>query len=94
MPAAAATKRLIEIPADVWAALRLKPGAPVQWEVRGGEAVMRPAVHRAPAVDEVFGMLAKHVKPSGRKSPAPADMRAAAKQAAAKRFLRSAKDDA
>ena len=93
MPTATA-KRLVEIPADVWTALGLKPGAPLQWEVRGAEAIMRPAGHRAPAVDQVFGMLAKHVKRGGRKPVAVADLRAAAKQAAASRFARSVKDDA
>ena len=88
MSTVSATKRLVEIPADVWAALRLKPGAPLQWELRGGEAVMRPAGKRAPAVDEVFGMLGKHVKRSGHKAVTPAAMRAAAKQAAARRASR------
>ncbi len=89
MPSSAAAKRLIEVPADVWAALRLKPGAPVQWEVRGSEAVMRPAPNRVASVDEVFGMLAKHVKRAGRKPASPAEMRAAARQAAATRFVRA-----
>ena len=93
MPAAAATKRLVEIPAEVWSALRLKPGAPLLWEVRGSEAVMRAAANRTPAVDEVFGMLARHVKRSGRKAVTTGDMRAAAKRAAARRFERAIKED-
>lgn len=68
--------------------------APVQPEVRGSEAVMRPAAIRPAAVDEVFGMLRKHVKQAGAKVPSDTQMRAAAKQAAAKRFLRSAKGEA
>ena len=95
MPTAAA-KRLVEIPANVWTALRLKPGVSLQWEVRGTEAVMRPAANRAPSVDEVFGMLAQHVKHSGarngRKAVTAAEMRTAAKQDAARRFVRSVKD--
>ena len=77
MPSTAA-KRLIEIPADVWAALRLKPGTPVRWEVRGDEAVVRAGKHdkkRPAAVAEVAGMLAPKLK--GRRI----DWRAAEKSA-------------
>ena len=87
-----ATKRLIEVPADVWAALRLTPGAPVRWEVRGDEAVVRPAANRPLGVDDVFGMLGKHIKRKTKKPPTTSQMRAAAKKAAATRFLRSSKD--
>ncbi len=68
MPTSAAAKRLIEVPADVWTALRLKPGAPVRWEVRGDEAVVRAGKggpKRRTTVAEVAGMLAPKLK--GRK---------------------------
>ena len=68
MPASSTAKRLIEVPADVWTALRLKPGAPVRWEVRGNEAVMRAgkgSPKRRTTVADVAGMLAPKLK--GRK---------------------------
>ena len=80
MPASAAAKRLIEIPADVWTALRLKPGAPVQWEVRGDEAVMRAekrGARHSTTIAEVAGMLAPKLK--GKR----VDWRAAGKSALA-----------
>lgn len=92
MPTSATTKRLIEVPAKVWTALRLKPGTPVHWEVRGEEAVVRAAGNPPLGVDDVVGMLGKHVKRQGKRPPTASQMRAAAKKAAAARFLRSTKD--
>ncbi len=80
MSASTAAKRLIEVPAEVWAALRLKPGAHVRWEVRGDEAVMRAGEHRPKrraTVAGVAGMLAPKLK--GKK----VDWDAAAKSALA-----------
>lgn len=80
MPTSATTRRLIEVSADVWTALRLKPGAPVRWEVRGDEAVMRVGKggpKRRTTVADVAGMLAPKLK--GRK----VDWDAAAKSALA-----------
>ena len=65
--AAASARRLIEVPADVWAALRLKPGSQVRWEVRGDEVVIRSGKSdpkRRATVAEVAGMLAPKLKNS------------------------------
>ncbi len=57
------SKSLVEVPDAVWAALRLKPGARVKWEVRGSEAVMRAAGKSdASTVDNAAGMLAPKLK--------------------------------
>ena len=71
MSSTASAKKFTVVPPEIWAALRLKPGAPVRWEVRGDEAVMRPA--GTPSVDEVFGMLRNHVKPGGKDYLKPED---------------------
>lgn len=90
MPATASAKKFTIVPPEIWTALRLKPGAPVQWEVRGDEAVMRPA--DTANVDKVFGMLRKHVKPANRTAHSHAEMRAGAKAHVAKKFRQSLKD--
>ena len=92
MPAAASAKKFTLVPPEIWAALRLKPGAPVRWEVRDGEAVMRPV--SAPTVDDVFGMLRKYVKTERKTAPSPTQMRATAKAHVAKKFRQSQKDSA
>ena len=90
MPATASANKFTVVPPEVWAALRLKPGAPVRWEVRGGEAVMRPA--KTPSVDDVFGMLRKHMNTERTAAPSPAHMRATAKAHVAMKFRQSQKD--
>lgn len=60
MSAAEHTAALI-VPESILAALHISATDPVQWEVRNGEAVLRPASGRR-SVDEVAGMLAPHLK--------------------------------
>ena len=65
MSTTASANKFTIVPPEIWAALRLKPGAPVHWEVRGGEAVMRPAPAGAlnrGSVATVAGMLAPKLK--------------------------------
>ena len=80
MSAITSANKFTIVPPEIWAALRVKPGAPVRWEVRGGEAVMRPqqesALNQA-AVAAAAGMLAPKLK--GRRI----DWRAAEKSALA-----------
>lgn len=90
MPATASAKKFTIVPPEIWAALRLKPGAPVQWEVRGDEAVMRPA--DTATVDKVFGMLRKHVKPANRTARSPTEMRAGAKAYVTTKYRQSQND--
>jgi antitoxin component of MazEF toxin-antitoxin module len=49
------------VPAAVLAALQIRAGDAVQWQVKNGEAVLRPDGPRR-GVDEVAGMLAGKLK--------------------------------
>jgi antitoxin component of MazEF toxin-antitoxin module len=55
------TARALTVPPTILAALHISASDPVQWEVRGTEAVLRAATGRR-SVDEVAGMLAPHLK--------------------------------
>ena len=86
----ATSKKQVVVPPEVLAALRLAPDAPVQWEVRGNEAVMRAANDRRVKLDDVFGMLKPHLKP-GHKPLTAVQMREAAREGVAVRFRRALK---
>ena len=51
----------LTVPDSVLTALHISATDPVHWEVRNGEAVLRPASARR-SVDEVAGMLAPQLK--------------------------------
>ena len=74
------------IPADIWAALRIAPGALVHWELRQGEAIMRPV--ESSALDDVFGMLKPFLKKASR-PPTLAQARARAKVRVGEKFRQS-----
>lgn len=92
MPATASANIFTIVPPEIFAALRLKPGAPVQWEVRSDEAVMRPA--EMATVDKVFGMPRKYVKSASQTARSTAEMRAEAKTHIAGKYRKSSRGPA
>ena len=65
MPTAASAKKFTIVPSEIWAALRLKPSAPVHWEVQGDEVVMRPAEMRTAAKAHVAKNYRQSLKDAG-----------------------------